>query len=87
MIREKAGFAREDDSELVLVMGEYLAHYLVMKRLHDRAMCGEALHQTSADEQAVFPNRIQNLVDNGFNLINQQVMEWRGVKADGKNAS
>jgi hypothetical protein len=81
VIREKAGFAREDDSELVLVMGEYLAHYLVMKRLHDRAKSGEALHQTSADEQAVFPNKIQNLVDNGFKLINEQVMEWRGVKA------
>jgi len=83
VIREKAGFARQDDSDLVHVMGEYLAHYLVLKRLHDRAKMGNELHLNAADEQAVFPNRIQDLVDSGFKSINRQVMEWRGLKAAG----
>ncbi len=80
VIREKAGFAQQDDSDLVQVMGEYLAHYLVLKRLHERAKKGVALHLNKADEQAVFPNRIQELVDNGFDSINMQVIKWRGPK-------
>ncbi|WP_436188456.1 hypothetical protein [Pseudorhodoferax sp. LjRoot39] len=85
VIQEKAGFARED--ELVRVMGEYLAHYLVMKRLHERAKSGEKVHANAADEKAVFPNRIQDLVDNGFSTINKQVMVWRGLKAAGTDTS
>jgi hypothetical protein len=80
VIREKAGFARPDDGELVHVMGQYLAHYLVLKRLHDRAKAGEKPHLNPADEQAIFPNRIQNLVDSGFKSINQQVLAWRGLE-------
>lgn len=79
-IREKAGFARPEDNDLVHVMGDYLAHYLVLKRLHNRIIKGEALHLSSADEQAVFPNKIQKLVDEGFHAINKQVIEWRGLE-------
>lgn len=85
VIQEKAGFAREDDIELVHVMGEYLAHYQVVSRLLGRAKAGEEIHLNSADEQAVFPNQIQELVDNGFRLINKQVMDWRGLKTAGTN--
>ena len=83
VIRQKAGFARQDDNDLVQVMGEYLAHYLVLKRLHDRAKSGEEIHMNAADEQAIFPNRIQELFDKGFKSINQQVMEWRKFPATG----
>lgn len=83
VIREKAGFARQDDDELVQVMGNYLAHYLVLKRLHERAKTGEKLHLNAADEHATFPNQIQKLVDNGFKKINQEVMEWRKFKGSG----
>lgn len=83
VIREKAGFARPEDDELVQVMGSYLAHYLVLKRLHDRAKTGDKLHLNAADEHATFPNQIQKLVDNGFKAINHQVMEWRKFKGSG----
>lgn len=83
VIRQKAGFVRQDDKDLVLVMGEYLAHYLVLKRLHDRAKQGVELHLNAADEQAVFPTRIQGLIDDGFRAINKQVIEWRGFKTAG----
>jgi SAM-dependent methyltransferase len=85
VIREKAGFVRPEDDALVKVMGEYLAHYLVLDRLHDRAKKGEKLHLNAADEHATFPNRIQELVDNGFKAINEQVMEWRDFKASRKS--
>jgi hypothetical protein len=84
VIREKAGFARQEDDELVRVMGEYLAHYLVLKRLHDRVKDGEAIHINAADEHAVFPFRIQQLVDNGFKSINDQVIKWRGLSTTQK---
>lgn len=85
VIREKAGYARPEDGALVKVMGEYLAHYLVLRRLHDRARNGEKLHLSAADEHAIFPNQIQELVDNGFKAINEQVMEWRDFKASKKS--
>lgn len=81
VIREKAGFARSEDDELVHVMGEYLAHFLVLQRLHKKAAFDLVpLHLDAADEQATFPTRIQKLVDDGFNGINQQVIEWRNFK-------
>ena len=87
VIREKAGFARPEDDELVKVMGEYLAHYLVLKRLHERAKTGGKLHLNAADEHATFPNQVQSLVDKGFKTINQQVMEWRKFKVSEDRAS
>ena len=80
VIREKAGFARSEDDVLVRVMGKYLAHFLVLKRLHERAMDGKQPHFNAADDQATFPNEIEKLVDDGFKTINRQVMEWRKLK-------
>lgn len=80
VIREKAGFARPEDDDLLQVMGEYLAHYHVLCRLHERAKASQPLHINAADEHATFPIRIQELVDTGFKEINQKVMEWRSFK-------
>jgi hypothetical protein len=85
VIREKAGFARPEDDALVKVMGDYLAHYLVLRRLLNRAKDGEKLHVNAADEHATFPNQIQELVDNGFKAINEQVMEWRNFSGTQRN--
>ncbi|MFZ4550200.1 MAG: hypothetical protein ACOYNB_00120 [Aquabacterium sp.] len=79
LIRERAGLARQEDEELIDVMGEYLAHYLVLKRLHERVKKGDAIHLNAVEEQAVFPVRLQQLVDNGFQSINKQVLQWRGL--------
>jgi len=81
VIREKAGYARPDDIELVQVMGQYLAHYFVLKRLLDKMKAGEKLHSNAADEQATFPINIQMQVNDGFNNINREVMNWRRTKA------
>lgn len=80
VIEEKAGYARQEDDRLVIVMGEYLAHYLVLKRLLARAKAGETLHENAADEHATFPTDIQKLVNDGFREINKQVIEWRSFK-------
>jgi hypothetical protein len=77
IIREKSGYARQEDGELVKVMGEYLAHYFVLKRLHKRAQEKESLKINSADEQATFPTKIQRLVEEGFQEINTRVLQWR----------
>lgn len=79
LIREKAGLARQEDSDLVYVMGEYLAHYLVLKRLHDSAKAGQSIHINAADDRAVFPVPIQEMVDNGFRAINEKILQWHGL--------
>lgn len=77
LIEEKAGYARPDDTELVRVMGVYLAHYAVLSRLHSAARKGEDIQPTVGDQQATFPLEIQKLVNDGFDAINAEVMRWR----------
>lgn len=78
LIEDKAGYARSDDRELIRVMGAYLAHYAVLSRLHKRAQTGTEVEPTAGDQQATFPIDIQRLVNEGFDAINAEVMEWRG---------
>lgn len=80
LIQEKAGYARQEDDQLVQVMGQYLAHFFVLKRLLDRVNKNESPHETSVDKLATFPTEIQALVNNGFKEINKQVIEWRRFK-------
>ena len=80
LIQEKAGYARQEDDQLVQVMGQYLAHFFVLKRLLDRVNKKESPHETSVDKLATFPTEIQALVNNGFKEINKQVIEWRRFK-------
>lgn len=63
LIRDKAGYARPEDDELIKVMGTYLAHYAVLSRLHKRAHEGMFISTNMADDEAVFPVHIQNLVN------------------------
>ncbi len=81
LIREKAGYARaddkDDDEDLMDVMGKYLAHYAVLTRLHKQVQSGYERKANTADEHATFPIKMQKLVDEGFNAINREVMEWR----------
>jgi hypothetical protein len=80
LIRKSAGYVRQEDAELIKVMGTYLAHYGVLCRLHDRAENGEEVHPTAADIKASFPRAIHKLVDTGFNAINAQIMEWKSFR-------
>lgn len=77
LIRDKAGFARPEDNALIEVMGTYLAHYAVLSRLHNKAREGVLVSANMADDEAVFPVHIQNLVNGGYQAINDQIIQWR----------
>lgn len=77
VIREKAGYARSEDADLLAYLGKYLGHFFVLKRLHERAKSRQDIVLNEADRAATFPNKIQSLVSDGFADINKQVMEWR----------
>jgi hypothetical protein len=87
IIREKAGYVRPEQSELVSVFGKYLAHYSVLNRLHsDVKNALNQAHGVSApaivvDKSAVFPEKIQGLVDDGFKAIIRELNEWRAKAA------
>lgn len=77
LIRNKAGYVRPNDKGLIEVMGSYLAHYAVLSRLHKRAKDGAPLQINIADEKATFPISIQELVNEGFDNINNEVLNWK----------
>lgn len=80
MIRKSAGYVRQEDRALIKVMGTYLAHYGVLCRLHQRAEKGEEVRPTAADIKASFPVVIHDLVDDGFNAINDQIKDWKNFR-------
>lgn len=91
VISEKAGYARPEQNDLILVFGKYLAHYSVLQRLHSSSKEKHAARNVNGgaeskdtlpadilvDESAVFPQQIQRLVDEGFQEINKELNEWR----------
>ena len=85
MIRESAGYVRQEDKELIKVMGSYLAHYGVLYRLHQLAVKGDDVEPAAADIKASFPYIIHELVDNGFNAINRQIMDWKSFRPAQEN--
>lgn len=77
LIENKAGFARSDQNELVVVMGKYLAHYAMLRRVHERAKdTDKDVVPEKVDVTAAFPVEIQSLVNDGFLKINKLVDEW-----------
>ncbi len=86
IIEENAGYARPEQTELLAVFGKYLAHYSVLKRLHsDMQAPADAggnqqrgtVGSMKVHESAVFPREIKRLVDEGFEAINKELLEWR----------
>ena len=78
LIEEKAGYTRSDQKELIGVMGQYLAHYLVLKRLHNAIKSEEGYSSKGKPEEtATFPNEIQKLVDKGYLDINLALERWK----------
>ena len=73
----------------VHVVGRYLAHFAVLKSVHDAAkaktaavMPVEENHATthpppSVNVSAAFPNRIHVLIDEGFAAITGDIKQWR----------
>lgn len=77
LIREKAGYVQPNDKKLIEVMGSYLAHYSVLSRLHQQAKDRESHNMATADAAVAFPDEIQTLVNDGFDIINREVMDWK----------
>jgi hypothetical protein len=77
LMRDKAGYVQPSDRNLIEVMGAYLAHYAVLSRLHKRAKDGAPNKANTSDEKATFPISIQKLVNDGYDTINQEVMNWK----------
>ena len=82
LIKEKAGYARSDQDELVKVMGQYLAHYSVLSRIHDRVKSGgNSDGNTKVDASATFPIELRKLVDEGFSKLNKELRDWKSQGA------
>jgi hypothetical protein len=88
-IQEKAGYVRPEQNDLPAVFGRYLAHYSVLKRLHDHVTAQYGGASSGAHnpkppiaviEAAVFPREIDGLVAEGFWAITEELNSWR-VKA------
>jgi hypothetical protein len=95
IIEAKAGYVRPEQKELHSVFGQYLAHYAILMRLHsarkarfqlDALGGGPLVPVTFIDpskihESAAFPQRIQDLVDDGFTNTNNELQAWRAKAA------
>jgi hypothetical protein len=87
VIEEKAGYTRPDQRELVELFGCYLAHYRVLTHVHNNAkaaMSGDTSFEVAAriapmavDKAAAFPQRIQGLIDEGYQLIAAELNRWQ----------
>lgn len=86
IIEEKAGYVREDQTELAEVFGQYLAHYAVLRKIHNdnKKIFDEqqnishchVIQKISVDESAAFPRKIQKLVQTGYRELNSELNNW-----------
>lgn len=85
IVENKAGYVREDQSELADVFGKYLAHYTVLCQLHKQMKKSlETQEKTSilqkpsmpVDHTAAFPREIQGLVQKGYQKLNKELNSW-----------
>lgn len=78
LIEEKAGYIRQDQEALVHVMGKYLAHFATLEEVHRRAKASSSGDEPYRNDDAVFPTEIQKFVDEGFQLLNDELRNWQG---------
>jgi hypothetical protein len=89
IIRKQAGCARPEEKDLMAVFAQYLAHFAVLKHVHQEAQEQRLrTENTSANEDpkdspmavdlsAVFPEEIHGLINQGFDALTQSVQQWR----------
>lgn len=79
IIREKAGYTRPEQADLIALFGKYLAHYSVLQGVHAKMVGSksESVLPMEVEESAVFPREIQGMVDIGYNAIILELNEWR----------
>jgi hypothetical protein len=93
IIEQNAGYARPEEKQLMSVFAKYLAHYAVLKHLHDVAQADQARARSHAnnsttetdtlevlkvDVSAVFPTELHDLINDGFQAIIKDIEQWRG---------
>lgn len=89
IIEQQAGYARPQEKELMTVFAKYLAHFAVLKHLHEEAkrkLASEKAPTTATtspepsmtvDLSAVFPEELHGLINQGFEAITKDIEEWR----------
>ncbi len=77
LIKNKAGYLRAEDTSLVTVIGNYLAHFSVLHRLYETRTNGGEINSIRLHQDAVFPTSMHTLVNDGFKNINAEIMLWR----------
>jgi len=89
IIHEQAGYARAEEKDLMTVFGKYLAHFAVLKAMHEAAKArvspqippvqGSPVvpHTPGVNPSAAFPYTIHTLINQGFEAISSDIQQWR----------
>ena len=89
IIQQHAGYARAEENELMGIFGKYLAHFAVLKSMHDAVAA--KLSSSSPEDSAIatppsapdvnlsaaFPHTIHDLINQGFDAITADIQQWR----------
>jgi hypothetical protein len=84
VIQQQAGYARAEEKEVIGVFGNYLAHFAVLKAMHEAAKArvgkdpsSKTVPAPSVNISAAFPEVIHVLINQGFNAISEDIEKWR----------
>lgn len=91
IIEQQAGYARPEEKDLMAVFAKYLAHFAVLKHVHEEAKRKVAAKASKGaiaatisrepgmkvDVSAVFPEELHGLIDQGFEALTKDIEEWR----------
>jgi hypothetical protein len=89
IIQENAGYARPQERDLMVVFGRYLAHFAVLKAVHDAAKANVGTGQAGGaarsatvtpllqvNVSAAFPEVIHTLINQGFDALTTDIEQW-----------
>jgi len=88
IIQEHAGYARPEEKDLMGVFGKYLAHYAVLKAVHEAAKANVAgqpggtagpatpTPPLQVNVSAAFPEVIHTLINQGFDALASDIEQW-----------
>ena len=79
IIKERAGYVRQEDVGLIEVMGKYLAHHVTLREVHGRIKEPKPDAARYVNDDATFPTQIQAMVDTGFRALNRELAGWRAA--------
>lgn len=91
IIEQNAGYARPQEKGLMQVFAKYLAHFAVLKHVHNEAKISlkkpsnseHSLRETDGveplkvDLSAVFPSELHKLINDGFEAVTKDIEQWK----------